>query len=214
MMDVIAPGGVTHDLNAAGAAAILALLAEMEPPLAHLRNVYDNVNSLQDRTARTGIVSRNLVEQYGAGGYVGRGSGRAFDARAQFPYGAYRRLNVLPVTRTAGDVDARVWVRFDEIAQSIGILRTILRDLPDGDILSPLASLAQYRDGFALVEAFRGDLFAHVRVGPNGVVEHAHMRDASWFQWPLLEAAIEGNIVADFPLCNKSFNCSYSGHDL
>ena len=66
----------------------------------------------------------------------------------------------------------------------------------------------------ALVESFRGDVLAWVRLDGSGRVVRAHARDPSWFQWPLLEAAIEGNIVADFPLCNKSFNCSYSGHDL
>ena len=69
-------------------------------------------------------------------------------------------------------------------------------------------------EGAALVEAFRGDVFLSVRIGEDGRLARVHARDASWFQWPLLEAAIEGNIVADFPLCNKSFNCSYSGHDL
>ena len=69
-------------------------------------------------------------------------------------------------------------------------------------------------EGAALVEAFRGDTFVCVRLDPDGRVAHLQARDASWFQWPLLEAAIEGNIVADFPLCNKSFNCSYSGHDM
>jgi Ni,Fe-hydrogenase III large subunit len=69
-------------------------------------------------------------------------------------------------------------------------------------------------EGAALVEGFRGDIFAWVRIGSGGGIERCHLRDPSWFQWPLLEAAIEGNIVADFPLCNKSFNCSYSGHDL
>ena len=59
-----------------------------------------------------------------------------------------------------------------------------------------------------------GDVLIYVRIGEDGLIERCHMRDASWFQWPLLEVAIEGNIVADFPLCNKSFNCSYSGHDL
>jgi Ni,Fe-hydrogenase III large subunit len=66
----------------------------------------------------------------------------------------------------------------------------------------------------ALVEGFRGDVLVWVRTGADGKIERCHLRDPSWFQWPLLEAAIEGNIVADFPLCNKSFNCSYSGHDL
>jgi Ni,Fe-hydrogenase III large subunit len=64
------------------------------------------------------------------------------------------------------------------------------------------------------VEGFRGDILAWVRTAPDGTIERCHLRDPSWFQWPVLEAAIEGNIVADFPLCNKSFNCSYSGHDL
>jgi Ni,Fe-hydrogenase III large subunit len=66
----------------------------------------------------------------------------------------------------------------------------------------------------ALVESFRGDILVWLRLRPDGTVDRCHPRDPSWFQWPLLEAAIEGNIVADFPLCNKSFNCSYSGHDL
>jgi Ni,Fe-hydrogenase III large subunit len=68
-------------------------------------------------------------------------------------------------------------------------------------------------EGVAVVEAFRGDVLVWLRL-TGGVVDRCHLRDASWFQWPLLEAVIEGNIVADFPLCNKSFNCSYSGHDL
>src|SRR5690606_19467823 len=70
------------------------------------------------------------------------------------------------------------------------------------------------REGVALVEGFRGDVLVWVALDADGTVARCHLRDPSWFQWPLLEAAIEGNIVADFPLCNKSFNCSYSGHDL
>ena len=70
------------------------------------------------------------------------------------------------------------------------------------------------REGLALVEGFRGDVLVWVRLDGDGTIARCHLRDPSWFQWPLLEAVIEGNIVADFPLCNKSFNCSYSGHDL
>ena len=68
--------------------------------------------------------------------------------------------------------------------------------------------------GGRLAEGFRGDVLVWLRLRAEGTVARCHLRDPSWFQWPLLEAAIEGNIVADFPLCNKSFNCSYSGHDL
>jgi Ni,Fe-hydrogenase III large subunit len=69
-------------------------------------------------------------------------------------------------------------------------------------------------EGIALGEAFRGDVLVWLRLDGELRVERCHLRDASWFQWPLLETAIEGNIIADFPLCNKSFNCSYSGADL
>jgi Ni,Fe-hydrogenase III large subunit len=98
-----------------------------------------------------------------------------------------------------------------EIRESLKLLEQLLTRLPDGPVLAPLEDGAG--EGMALVESFRGDLFVWLRVA-GGRVERCHLRDASWFQWPLIEAAIEGNIVADFPLCNKSFNCSYSGHDL
>ena len=71
------------------------------------------------------------------------------------------------------------------------------------------------REGLGLVEGFRGDVLVWLRLdGRRPRSRAAICAMPSWFQWPLLEAAIEGNIVADFPLCNKSFNCSYSGHDL
>ena len=69
-------------------------------------------------------------------------------------------------------------------------------------------------EGMGITEGFRGDVLVWLRLDGDGRIAHCHLRDPSWFQWPLLEAVIEGNIVADFPLCNKSFNCSYSGHDL
>jgi Ni,Fe-hydrogenase III large subunit len=92
------------------------------------------------------------------------------------------------------------------------LIEQIVDRLPAGDLRIDVPALAG--EGMALVEAFRGDVLVWLRLGPNGRVRRCHLRDPSWFQWPLLEAAIEGNIVADFPLCNKSFNCSYSGHDL
>jgi len=114
---------------------------------------------------------------------------------------------------TAGDVDARVWIRIREVEQSIALIEQMLDRLPDGAIAIALDGAGDGGEGLGLAEGFRGDVLAWVRLdGPH--VARCHLRDPSWFQWPLLEAAIEGNIVADFPLCNKSFNCSYSGHDL
>jgi len=103
-------------------------------------------------------------------------------------------------------------VRIREVEQSLALIEQILERLPVGPVAVKV--VAQAGEGVALVEGFRGDILVWLRLAEDGTVARCHLRDPSWFQWPLLEAAIEGNIVADFPLCNKSFNCSYSGHDL
>jgi Ni,Fe-hydrogenase III large subunit len=211
MMDRVAPGGVTADLDDAGAARIAGLVRTVRARFPRLVEVYDDTASLQERTVATGIVGRELAEAFGAGGFVGRACGRAFDARQAFPYPPYDRLAFATPTREEGDVNARVWVRIDEVGESLGLIDQILAGLPPGATRVRLPDGAG--EGVALIEGFRGDIFAWAQVGRRRV-EQAYLRDPSWFQWPLLEAAIEGNIVADFPLCNKSFNCAYAGVDL
>jgi len=213
MMDRIVPGGVACDVDQDCSAAILALMDNVEASFVRVARVYDQSPSLQNRTVGTGIAEPEFVREFAAGGYLGRAAGRAFDARAVFAYPPYDSVTFETPTRAKSDVDARVWVRIDEIGQSISIVRQLLAKLEAGPVFSPPPSFAPC-EAAALVEAFRGDLFLSVRLEEEGRVAHLHARDASWFQWPLLEAAIKGNIVADFPLCNKSFNCSYSGHDL
>jgi len=212
MMDQVVPGGVRADLTPEGAQALRSLVAVARKRFPELVALYDNTASLKDRTVDTGTLWPALARQYGAGGYVGRASGRDFDARRSPGYAPYDSLKFeVPVVQ-AGDVNARVWIRIREVEQSLALVEQILERLPSGPLLVPL--FARAGEGAALIEGFRGDIFAWVRLGADGRVARSHLRDPSWFQWPLLEAAIEGNIVADFPLCNKSFNCSYSGHDL
>ncbi len=122
-------------------------------------------------------------------------------------------LEVAATVFDAGDVNARVWVRIREVEQSLGLIDQILRRLPAGAIRIEINPAGEVREGLGMTEAFRGDVLVWIRL-EGGRLARCHLRDPSWFQWPLLEAVIEGNIVADFPLCNKSFNCSYSGHDL
>jgi Ni,Fe-hydrogenase III large subunit len=213
MRDVVMPGGVARDLDDGGTAAIRAAVAAIRKRLPGLITLYEDTASLQDRTVTTGIVKPSLVDQYAAGGYVGRASGRAFDARRTLAYAPYDQLRFeVPVLRQ-GDVDARVWIRIREVEQSLGLIDQILERMPDGDIAVAPAPSDSPCEGMALAEGFRGDVLVWLRLR-GGVVERCHLRDPSWFQWPLLEAAIEGNIIADFPLCNKSFNCSYAGVDL
>ena len=134
------------------------------------------------------------------------------------------RPAIRPMTRSIsssrsgdeGDVNARVWVRIKEVTESLSLIEQAARPAAGRAVIAVEArpKTARAGEGAALVEGFRGDILAWVRLGADLTVERCHLRDPSWFQWPLLEAVIEGNIVADFPLCNKSFNCSYSGHDL
>jgi Ni,Fe-hydrogenase III large subunit len=216
MMDRIVPGGVAVDLSAEGVAALRRLRREIGDAFPGLVDLYDNTTSLQDRTVGTGTVSAELVGAYAAGGFVGRASGRAFDARRDPGYAPYGELSFRVPTLSEGDVNARVWIRIREIEQSLGLIGQILERLPAGAVRADPteAPVGGPAEGAALIEGFRGDVFVWLRLAGDGRVERCYVRDPSWFQWPLLEAAIEGNIVADFPLCNKSFNCSYSGHDL
>jgi Ni,Fe-hydrogenase III large subunit len=214
MMDVIVPGGLARDLAPDGEKALRDLLFEVRKVFPRLIELYDKTASLQDRTVTTGIAKPDYVRQFGAGGYVGRASGRAFDARRNLNYAPYNDLKFEVPVLDVGDVNARVWIRIREVEQSLGLIEQILSRLPDGKTDTPVKASGRISEGAALVEAFRGDVLVWLRLDGKARVARCHLRDASWFQWPLLETAIEDNIVADFPLCNKSFNCSYSGHDL
>jgi Ni,Fe-hydrogenase III large subunit len=213
MRDIIVPGGVTRDLNDEGKEILQAALDNIRLRFPALVELYDNTTSLQDRTVDTGVLKPALARQYAVGGYIGRASGRNFDARRAIGYAPYDSLRFEVPVLNEGDVNARVWIRVREVEQSLSLIDQILGWLPKGASGTHAGHRRESREGMAIVEGFRGDVLVWLRLR-DGRVERCHLRDPSWFQWPLLEAAIENNIVADFPLCNKSFNCSYSGQDL
>jgi Ni,Fe-hydrogenase III large subunit len=214
MRDGIVPGGVAVNLKKEGEARLRALLTTIARRFPELVTIYDDTPSLQDRMVTTGTVAPEFAQRFAPGGYIGRACGRAFDARRDLSYPPYDELQFDVPLLKEGDVNARVWIRIREIEQSLALIAQILDRLPGGAIKTSLAAIAEEREAAAIVEGFRGDIFVWLRLAADGTVARCHPRDPSWFQWPLLEAAVEGNIVADFPLCNKSFNCSYSGHDL
>src|SRR5690348_3939354 len=214
MRDCVVPGGVARDLDIQGIDAIRVLVAEARRRFPALIALYDNTASLQDRTVGAGTLRPELARQYGAGGYIGRASGRDFDTRRDLVYAPYDQLCFAVPKRSDGDVNARVWIRVREVEQSLDVVEQILDGLPAGAARVDLPAAVATGEGLALVEGFRGDVLVWLRLAADGTIARCHLRDPSWFQWPLLETAIEGNIIADFPLCNKSFNCSYSGHDL
>lgn len=212
MMDQVIPGGVARDLDEFGLKAIAAWSAALAPRFERLVAIYDSKPSLLDRTIATGAIGRHLAQRFAAGGVIGRAAGRGLDARAMPGYAPYDELEFTVPVLDSGDVHARLLVRAEEVRASLSLIAQIAAGLPAGAIAA--AYPARAGEGLAVVEGFRGDIVTAVKLDEAGRIARCFPRDPSWLQWPLLEAAIEGNIVADFPLCNKSFNCSYAGHDL
>lgn len=211
-MDCVVPGGVACDLDDDGIEVLRHLLSRLRKRFEKGVGLYSDTPSLLDRTTGTGVVSGSLAHRFGAGGFVGRAASRSHDARKVPGYPPYDDLDFAVPVMAEGDVHARVMVRVQEVRASLGLIDQILAGLPGGACRVDVPR--QDGEGLALVEGFRGEVAVWVRLDGDGRVAAAHFHDPSWFQWPLLEAAIEGNIVADFPLCNKSFNCAYSGVDL
>ena len=212
MMDLVVPGGVAVDIAPGGAEAILAVLHTVAQELPTLTKIYDSHASLQDRVVGTGCVTPELARLFAAGGPVGRASGRAFDSRKLPGYAPYNTMAFSVPVLAAGDVDARLRLRLAEVEQSLALVESLLERLTPGELRVDLPQAGG--EGVGLVEAFRGDTLHWLQLDDGGLIRAVFMRDQSWLQWPLLEAAMLDNIVADFPLCNKSFNCSYSGVDL
>ncbi len=214
LMDLVVPGGFARDLAPESAVAMREECARLEREIGTLRGIYDDHAGLQDRFRTCGRVTPDLAATLGLTGMAGRASGQAFDLRCDFPALPYDALAVRMSTRTDGDVAARVAVRFDEALESLRLVRTIVDALPEGDLCATLPEPPAFRFGLGCVEGWRGPVLLALECGPNGSIRRCHPHDPSWSNWPVLEHAVIGNIVPDFPLINKSFNLSYSGHDL
>lgn len=212
MMDKVIPGGVAVDITKEGIRQIKTMLREVRKGFQRLHDLYEDTPSLLDRTVGTGVTLASLVHRFGAGGFVARAAGRPNDARKNPGYAPYGELDFDVPVEVDGDVHCRLEIRAQEIRESLSLVERFLDGLPTGQLMRQLPD--HEGEGMALIEGFRGEIMTWVRLDAEGKVARCFPRDPSWFQWPLLEACIEGNIVADFPLCNKSFNCSYSGADL
>ena len=164
MRDIIVPGGVTRDLGNDGAEAIQATLDNIRLRFPALVELYDNTASLQDRTVDTGVLKPPLARQYAAGGYIGRASGRSFDARRTLAYPPYDSLRFDVPVLNEGDVNARVWIRVREVEQSLSLIDQILSRLPEGPIGTHAAHRGEPREGMAIVEGFRGDVLVWLRL--------------------------------------------------
>ncbi|HET7731154.1 MAG TPA: NADH-quinone oxidoreductase subunit C [Usitatibacter sp.] len=214
MMDRIVPGGVAVDPARAELAAMAAQAHAVAGEAARLRGIFDEHSGLQDRFITAGRVTPDLARRLGLVGLAGRASGQPFDLRVDHPCEPYRALAVKKVVYAAGDVAARVHGRFDELFESLRLIEAIVDAAPPGEARVALPAAAKPGAlGVGWIEGWRGEVLVALEAGAGGRIADGHAHDPSWHAWPLIEHAVIGNIVPDFPLINKSFNLSYSGVD-
>lgn len=213
LMDFVVPGGVASDLPDDAARLLLDRYRVLETDLIRMRTIYDDHAGIQDRFRETGILSQQIAWNLDATGLTARASGIPHDLRADYPWPPYDKTKVKVSTQPSGDVAARVAVRFDEVFESLRLCRTLMANLSAGGILTAVPRAHAGLLGVGLIEAWRGPVLIALETGRDGTIRRCHSHDPSWQNWPLLEFAILGNLVPDFPLINKSFNLSYSGHD-
>lgn len=213
-MDAIVPGGIRTDLATAGRVVLLDLCNLLEREVQVLREIYDNHAGLQDRFMGAGCLAPELAVRLGVVGLTARASAQSLDWRSSLQMPPYDARKVEPMVRPTGDVAARVAVRFEEVLACLRLVRELLDTLPAGALVQALGSVRAGELAIGGVESWRGPVLVGLRANAEGRVLRCHPHDPSWHNWPALEHAILGNIVPDFPLINKSFNLSYSGHDL
>jgi Ni,Fe-hydrogenase III large subunit len=211
---LVRPGGVAFDVDEKLVEGLLARLDAVAGDTANAVDLLWNTSSVMARFEGTGVLPLDVCESLGAVGPAARACGADRDVRRDLPAGIYRFTHIPPCTWTGGDVFARAWVRWLEVQHSISFIRQQLTELPAGDVGSPLASSQAERIAVSLVEGWRGEI-CHVAVTDSaGRFSRYKVVDPSFHNWACLAYTLRDQQISDFPLCNKSFNLSYCGHDL
>lgn len=204
--------GGAHDIDEAGVERVRATIERIEKETRGILDIAFGKDGLMERLETTGVLSKEAALAYGARGVPARASDVPADVRVEHPYAAYDALKPEIVCEASGDVAARFRVRARELAESFRLIRAALDALPQGAVHKTLSA----HEGAALgwAESWRGAVIDWVRIGKNGRIDRCAISDPSFCNWPLFGEIGPGNIVPDFPLCNKSLNLSYSGTDL
>ena len=211
---LVRPGGVGFDLEPERSAELLERLDRTLTDVAGAVGLLWESPSVMARFEETGPVPREVAETLGLVGVAARASGLERDARFDFPSGIYRWAQIPVSTWQSGDVFARAWVRWQEIQRSAEFIREQLRALPDGPLRVPVGPLASNQMVVSLAEGWRGEVCHVALTDERGRLAHYKVVDPSFHNWMGLAMALRDQEISDFPLCNKSFNLSYCGHDL
>ena len=212
---VIGVGGTQVDFDPQQFAQIVGELDTIEPDFTELEQILSVNASLNDRLETTGLLKARTAWDHAALGYVARASGMDRDLRYDRPFAAYDLLDVKVARYRYGDVRARMRVRIDEIHESMRLIRKISADIRSGPMrVEPTKFPEAGHWALSAVEGWRGEILYCVMAGEDGRIHRCKVRDPSFVNWPIIQLAVLGNIIPDFPLINKSFNLSYAGNDL
>lgn len=206
-------GGVLIDLNTWKKKALLKELEALEKDFGELKNILYSSVSFMDRVDKTGILKVKTAEDLGVTGLAARASGIGKDLRKDFP-GVYNKVKFNMITHTSADVMARLNIRVSEFEESISLIRQFIDNMAKGDICLQDKIELSGGVGLGYVEGGRGPLLYWVKLNPSGFIERCKIVDPSFHNWLGLSYAVIGDIIPDFPVCNKSFDLSYSGNDL
>jgi len=211
---LLRPGGAAFDVTEAMAAEICDRLERLRQEVAPVLALMFESGSVQARLEGVGVVSRSACIERGFVGPVTRACDLARDVRHDHPWGIFRFAHVPMATMWAGDVLARAVVRRLEIERSLEFTIEQLQALPKGPAVAACGPLERNELAVAMVEGWRGEIVHVVITDDSGRVRRHKVVDPSFHNWAALALAMPGNEISDFPLCNKSFNLSYAGHDL
>jgi Ni,Fe-hydrogenase III large subunit len=211
---LLKPGGAAFDLTG----EICARMAEtVRLGLKHLNQVsamFFGEPSVISRLEETGVISRKICDDLGLVGVCARATGADRDVRQDHPFGFYRFRHIPAIKLDSGDVFARAMVRFLEAQRSLEFLSALLGHLPEGSFSGPCGAPAANHIAVTLIEGWRGEVCHVAKTGADRKFEWYKVVDPSFHNWMGLAMALRGGEISDFPLCNKSFNLSYCGHDL
>ncbi len=211
---LIRPGRNKYLFTPALAERLLQVLDAFEPDFVEMNSQLFNLPSALSRFERTGVVSVEDASAIGTVGMAARTSGVARDIRSSHPHNLYPELEHEVKVKRHGDVYSRVQIRKNEVIQSIGYLRKLLNNLTVETIPKPLLSPNANLFTLSLVEGWRGEICHCAITGLDGELIHYKIKDPSFHNWLALALSVRNNEISDFPICNKSFNLSYCGHDL
>ncbi|MEK7130156.1 MAG: NADH-quinone oxidoreductase subunit C [Patescibacteria group bacterium] len=209
-------GGVAKDIDKQTAEKLIEDLENIVNDFSEVIEVAENSDSLLNRLKGTGIISSQIAKDHGVTGVAGRAGGAKNDARIDFSYAAYDKLDFQVAMEESSDVYARFRVRIKEVYSSFEIIKQALANMPEGAINAQASEVNLKQSSFAvgIAEGWRGDIVYFTITDANGNISRVDVRDPSFLNWTAAGHAGPGNIVPDFPLINKSFNLSYSGNDL